>query len=409
MKKIKNAVTGILLLFVFMSLVISCDNETSSNEKKISRRTVCAYMLSETLEAPILNNIQMMTIGSQQLKSSDVLLVYLDRPNRNSILMRIEGGKKDTLQVYDSDLHSTDPAVMNRILKWCFDEYPSQSYGIIFASHGCGWLMRGDSIPVARGPKSSYGYDNGGEVINIPSMRSALSGLPKLDFILWDCCNMQCVEVAYELKDITSCLIGSPAEMPSAGGPYNTIVPAMFSEKSQYREDILEAYNNRYAAQGSDSVPLSLIYTQHIDDLARVTAEKLHLFMPEAPLDLKLNNHIFYFRDNKRMGDALLYDMNNVMLTKIANGDTANVDYKEWKQVLDRVVPLKKRCMRWNTTTLRYNDFSSFSKYAAIDEYYGGVSMFFPSSAYKYNSWDYNRDMRQLGWYYAVHWADFGW
>ncbi|MDO5446932.1 MAG: clostripain-related cysteine peptidase [Prevotellaceae bacterium] len=399
-----------LALMLALTLTLcSCDSDSGDDEPTISRRTICAYMISETLEDPILRNVQMMVTGSTSINRDDVLLVYLDRPRKNSILMRIKEGRKDTLQVYDSDLHSTDPVVMNRVIKWCFDKYPSQSYVIVFASHGSWWLVRNDSVAVTRTPKTSYAYDNNGETINIPSLKYALSGLPKLDFIMWDCCNMQCVEVAYELKDVTTCLIGSPAEIPSAGGAYNTLLPVMFSNKSTYREDIVEEYVRNYETQGGDSLPFSLIYTQHIDNLARVTAEKLHLFMPEAPLDLKLNGHIFYFRDNKRMGDAVMYDMNNVMLTQIAQGDTANADYKEWKQALDMVVTLKKRGTHWNSSTLKYDDFYSFYKYMSSDKYYGGVSMFFPSSSYKYSSWDYNKDMHQLGWYYAVRWADFGW
>ena len=49
--------------------------------------------------------------------------------------------------------------------------------------------------------------------MNITQMARAMKGLPKLDYIFADCCNMMCAEVAYELKDATRYLIGSPAEI----------------------------------------------------------------------------------------------------------------------------------------------------------------------------------------------------
>lgn len=52
--------------------------------------------------------------------------------------------------------------------------------------------------------------------MNIPDFREALSSaFPKpLKFILFDSCNMQSVEVAYELRDCAEYFIGSPTEIP---------------------------------------------------------------------------------------------------------------------------------------------------------------------------------------------------
>ena len=65
--------------------------------------------------------------------------------------------------------------------------------------------------------------------MNISDLREALSVAPHLDFILFDACFMQSVEVLYELKEYANYIIGSPTEIPAPGAPYQKVVPAMLS------------------------------------------------------------------------------------------------------------------------------------------------------------------------------------
>ena len=411
MKNTKRCFWGgawVCMLCIAMAMFTSSCSH-SDEEPTIAHRTVCAYMISESLDEPILNNVRMMKSGSVGISDNDNLIVYLDRPNLKSMLLRISNGAIDTLMTYKTNNISVDPSVVRDAIAWSFEHYPAESYGVIFASHGSGWLVRGDTVAVAKTPKSSYGYDKGGMSINIPSLKMALSGLPKLDFILWDCCNMQCIEVAYELRNTTDCLMGSPSEIPSAGGPYNKLVPAMFSHAANYRETTLKEYWNYYARDRGDSLPLSLIYTKDLEQFANVTHQKLQMFMPQNPLRIDLSNLIFYLRDTKRNNDRVMFDMNNFMLVHLAKGDVTNADYIDWKRSLDNVVTLKYRCTRWKTNTMRQNDFMSFYKYLSNDDHYSGISMYVPSSDYIASHWNYNYDLHSTEWYYAVNWGDFGW
>lgn len=411
MKSIKRCFCGdakAYILYIAIAMFLSgcyCPDE----EPTIAHRTVCAYMISESLDEPILNNVRMMKSGSVGISDNDNLIVYLDRPDLKSMILRVSNGAIDTVKTYDKNNLSVDPTVVRDAIAWSFERYPAESYGVIFASHGSGWLMENDTVAVARTPKTSYGYDNGGKSINIPSIKKALSGLPKLDFILWDCCNMQCIEVAYELRNTTDCLIGSPSEIPSTGGPYNKLVPTMFSHSANYRETILKEYWDYYTRDRGDSLPLSLIYTKDLEQFANVTHQKLQMFMPQNPLKIDLSNLIFYYRDSKRGYDKVMFDMNNFMLVHLAKGDVTNADYLDWKKSLDNVVTAKYRCTKWITNSMRQNDFMSFYKYISDDNHFGGISMFVPSSDYINSHWNYNNDLHSTEWYYAVNWGDFGW
>ena len=399
-------------VLVGMMLTLSACSSDDNDGPKIAHRTVVAYMLGESLETAINGNVFNMVRGSEQLTKDDNLLIYYDRPGYKTVLMRVAKGRRDTIMTYAGNNKSLDPKVMNEVLNKCYTEYPANSYGLVVASHGTGWIIRPDTFAVTRAvkvPKSSVGSDDGGKTINIPSMVEAMRGLPKLDFILWDCCEMQCTEVAYELRNVADVMLGSPAEIPGNGAPYNTIVPIMFSSRTDYREAMLKEYWDSYIRTGQDSVPLSMIKTQYMEQFAQATAKALKSFMPTAPMSADMSGQIFYFRDTRRGGDALMYDVNCFMLKHLSNGDVENSDYLEWKKAFDLVVPLKFRCSKWFSTLMTYNDFYGFSNFGKQDKYFGGMSMFVPASHYKTNNWDYNQEMRKMGWYYAVRWHDFNW
>ena len=52
--------------------------------------------------------------------------------------------------------------------------------------------------------------------MNIEDLKSVLQKAPHFDFIMFDACFMQSVEVAYELRDYCDYYIGFPAENPGA-------------------------------------------------------------------------------------------------------------------------------------------------------------------------------------------------
>lgn len=61
--------------------------------------------------------------------------------------------------------------------------------------------------------------------MNIDDLHEALQVLPKLDFLLFDACFMESVEVAYALRDCGDYMISSPTEIPGVGAPYEDVVP----------------------------------------------------------------------------------------------------------------------------------------------------------------------------------------
>lgn len=160
--------------------------------------------------------------------------------------------------------------------------------------------------------------------MNISEFVEILKSAPHFDFILFDACFMQAVEVAYELRDYTDYCIGSPTEIPGPGASYDAVVPAMFSAENA-AVNIAKAYYEPYAAKYDEGKGLSnsnwtagasvcALRTDKLVDLARITKQVLPGLVDNA----QLRSLIFDY-DKRRGSDGFqdghvgYYDMANMM------------------------------------------------------------------------------------------------
>jgi hypothetical protein len=150
----------------------------------------------------------------------------------------------------------------------------------------------------------------------------------KLKFVFGDCCNLNCIEAAYELKNAAEYVIGSPAEIPDPGAPYEIIMSDMFSQSENFYQSLIDDYYNYYIKAFKErpnyfynlmpgdlegySEPLSAIRTSALEELAQATANLLSTIPeklgPEGKLDLE--NVTFYAWDSNK---ELSYDMSQAL------------------------------------------------------------------------------------------------
>lgn len=117
---------------------------------------------------------------------------------------------QQVIATYESR-NSVDVSNMKEVVNTAFSEYPAQSYGLVLWSHGEGWLEY-------QNPKTRWwGQDTGGKDyrMNLSDLNDVLRNTPHLNFLLFDACFMQSVEVVYELKAHADYIIGSPTEIPA--------------------------------------------------------------------------------------------------------------------------------------------------------------------------------------------------
>lgn len=247
------------LLVVFLA---ACSNEIPEQQPaKRSGRTVLAYLISNnqagSLDTYLQNNVVDMYEALGNMKESCTLLVYYrpytgDEPLGYPTLMSFYADGRGNIngsaaltgtnltfsaicQVAEKKQYTmsgqiaTDPTVMEEVFKDMQAVAPSESYGVIFGSHGKGW-MKGNSVRT-----KAFGDDNGYH-INIPDLANVLknSFTDKLDFVLFDACMMGTAEVCYELKEVTSHCVASVMETPVYGFPYAQILPYLYVDNVDY-------------------------------------------------------------------------------------------------------------------------------------------------------------------------------
>lgn len=396
----KKIFTLIVITLVFFS---SC----SEDEEEVwqpAKRTVIAYMAAEnSLSGDAQSDINEMIQGVKTISKYDNMIVFVDRASsaEKPFIIRLQNNDKqpaDTIRKYEQDFYSSDPKNMREVIQWVMTNYPADDYGLILWGHGNGWVIMEDSVASQR----AIAVDNGenrisdkGLWLNIPSLRTALKTLPhRFKFIFSDCCNMQNVEVAYELKDVTDYYIASPAGIPGCGAPYNKVIPDLFNyDDVQMYQKTCDDYNAVLDAEDGH-LPISVILTDRLPQLAQATKLILNNIY-QSGVNINTNALIYYYAYSmKKKEEHVMYDMNDFLLR---HADATA--YHEWQKAFNEAVVYKKMSKKWQVMGTLDFDFE------VTEERFGGVSMFVPLARYEETLLKYNELIPKMAWYHAV-WSD---
>ena len=359
-----------------------------------AHRTVMVYMVGENSLNPYMQrDINEMLLGRKQVAASENLVLFVDKLSKKEmpfIAKVTNEGKLDTLYRYEQDFYSSDPDNMVDVIDRIYQMCPAtDDYGLVLWSHASGWLFENDSIETRR----AFGIDSGnnelptyydehsqtnqykGKWLNIPSMRETFQRLPfKWKFIMCDCCNMLNVEDGYELSEVTDYLIGSPAEIPAMGAPYGTMVPALFLQTEDFYQSIIDAYANSYP----NYIPLAVIKSSEMGALAEATRPLLSRINEYVNKESNLMKGHVYYSNTYVEGDRkhIMFDVREVVRKAFKDEPST---YDNWYQVFKRAVPYNRIATSWSTNSFVKINFSDFT---VTEDYFSGVSMFFPMDQY---------------------------
>ena len=369
-------------------------------------RTVMVYMVAEnSLNNAASKDVAEMLIGmnNDTLSVADRLVIYLDDIQFPRIYVVDKNTKKTSLTdlqpvvTYEEDVNSASVAQLEVFIDYVKSHYPADSYGLVMWSHASGWTpstYSGDMTDEASVIRKSFGLDNGkdstnkyleGNQMNIEDLASALKG-ENFDFIFFDACIMQNIEVAYELRHVTKCLMASPAEIPAEGANYKTMTRAMFL-KENCTNEMLKAYLRQY--QSSVGLVISSVNTSALDDYATYMKSIVSAHRSEM-LSLDTNSMLNYIRYPSWTTVYPDYlDMQGIMLNVLGTEE-----YAQWKEETAKVVT----CMhagRW------YSDYPR-NMVEIDDAQCCGVTMFIPFEKYARSSWAFNEKYLKTSWAKAV-------
>ena len=372
-------------------------------------KTVLVYMAGRNnLSGMVNKDLNEMKLGSKYLGSNDNLLVFVRRDKSEKLpwLARIKNGVvTDSVSLSDMGITSSDgenrasdPVVMEGVMRYAFSHYPAMdgNYGLVLWGHGSGWLMKDE---VKRANSRAFGVDcgeNGNALwINIPTMANILRGMPRLKFIMADCCNFMCLEILYELRNVCDYIIGSPAEIPDDGAPYDQIVPDMFADGRFYTSII-----DKYHKSIDGYLPLTAVQTSEMDHVAHATREAMQTVQSNLSsdyADLTGLIHYYHTDDDSDFHPEynIFYDAGDFFLAH-APQDA----YQQWKQALDKAIVEHRHATSWSTDKPWWKKYSDFT---VTDQKMHGVSMFVnqdPAKGY-YAKW--NEDIKKMAWWNAIN------
>ena len=412
-----------LLCLVCLTACHDEENDNSGTYKPpvTASRTVLIYMASENdlaREGFLRSDLREIVEGSEFLGNDQRLFVFVDSlgTGRMPYIMEVHGGKTYMRHEYDHEFYSCSPVYFHEIIQKVVSMAPADSYGLVLWGHASGWTVSTDTIASSR--TRAYGQDDGDDGskkerkwMNITQMAKALEGLPKMEFIFADCCNMMCAEVGYELRNATNYLIGSPAEMPGEGAPYDYLIPHFYKNDSElyrsiideYYDYYLDAYQDNYYGLRGHSVPLSVIDTRYIEVLAEQTHNVLDKFTngypqyPDYP-DVITDSIAYYWYSN----EPIMFDMRAFIKANVSDDV-----FQQWDKSYQLAVPYYRMSLQWMTGDYRLDrEFLSFSQDTSR---YGCVSMFIPIPAYDNSTYKHNKTYNNYGWNRLIDWSRFGW
>lgn len=144
-------------------------------------------------------------------------------------------------------VNSGDPNTLKDFINWGFQKYPAQRKMVVIWGHGDNWF-KSDNW------KWICPDEDAEDLISVSEgeLKQALTGIPHLDILLFDACSMQSLEVLAEVMHAADIVIGSEEQVPSAGFPYQEIVPLFADlDAETVATQICQKYLDSYPPGGS--------------------------------------------------------------------------------------------------------------------------------------------------------------
>lgn len=349
--------------------------------------TMLVYMVAEnSLNPYTARNINDMIQAAPGLKSNERIMIYIDDLQLPRIYI-IDNKTKgvfssdpniciDYAKKYTEDFNSSDPKTLERVIEDMQILCPSREYAYVFWSHGSGWIpskSHDDKLM----PTRTFGVDNqhnnmnnDGFQMNMDQLAQTLAKFGRSRFIMFDACFMQTFEAAYELRDVTDYIIGSPAEIPGYGAPYGVQLKHFFATPFN-PDSVAFDYWDWYVQNSDMGVAISVINTSQLDQLAATTRQLIDI---NALADINPNGINNYFKYDQWRGMAQYPDAFDAR--SIMEAVLSEQDYETWMQSFRLAVPYTYATTTW------YSIYNNGYNRINLDTY-GGVSMYVPRTVYK--------------------------
>ena len=263
---------------------------------------------------------------------------YTDRTPSYLIRLSVDGWGKvisDTLKTWPETDEAVSASTMTDVLETVKGLYPHASYGMVFSSHGSGWLPSGyystGKITAGTAGLQAVPYIDPNSDGSMPRVKSIgidnitsrntyemeietfAQALPmKFDYIIIDACLMGGIEVAYALKDKCDKLVFSQAEVLEDGlCDYTTLTQRVLRPVVPDLYNLCEDSYRHYKNQDDPiyrSLTISMIDCTRLDGLAESCKSLFSKYRNQISL-VNAANVQGYFRSRKHW----FYDLTDIL------------------------------------------------------------------------------------------------
>jgi Bacterial surface proteins containing Ig-like domains len=338
------------------------------------------------------------------------MLIYIDRISSGASLLRISDTlnnngyyKLDTIQDYGVE-NSADPNTLKKVIAKMNVDYPADSYGMIFFSHGSGWLPEG----TLNAPRSLV-IDNGSTTNKEMEYADFAAAIPdkQFDFIIFEACLMADVLFMYDLRKKTDYVLASSAEIvqPGFADIYEAKIMNLYDVKtpvSSIITDFGQSYYDHIIQKHAESsslrsVTMSLMKMDEMEKLAQATKAALKGKDVLESNVAKIDSIQSFDRRNTstfgRQNRSRFFDFAHAM----ENLTSAN-DYNTFNEQMNRTVI-------WKASTKRFllgNNINGQPDYSEYDgffiKHHSGLTTYIKQSVYP----DLNSKFKESSWYKAI-------
>ncbi len=401
----KSLIRSLIAIAVICSIFIGC--EECRKKDNTPPQTIIAYMAGVDLSGYFRMNrdsIKMALSRDIQGKSRVVALYQTNKTTAELVefYFKDELCQERILATYQlpQTMNATE---LGFILSDIIERTPSKSHSLIIGSHGLGWIPigaqpHGTEAHLGTG-KTSGGvtheelWEPKGDIVtrylgedsnpqnrfDTTDLSEALAATGvKLDYIIFDACFMSNVEAAYDLRENTKYIIGSPHEIMGDGFPYADIIPLLLINNgaSYDLDEVCYKFNEYYAIHEGRSGSIALIDCAQLDGLAQT--------MKSVNSSAQKDFHIDQIQTYEGQQSHIFFDLGDYV-NKICDNESAR---KSFNEQLARTVISK------------YTLDSFYSRYGGSGVYkiksFSGLSTSEPSSLYR-------SAYRETAWYKATH------
>ena len=359
-----------------------------------------------------IGDLESSTLPSRNSPTEPVLLILSRLPQdpqfqdysvpMSPVLFRLYAGDdgapvRDTIRIWSKDTPLSTVECMSEAFEAVEKAFPGNRYGLVFSSHASGWLppryydnpnlfestssgAAGRRVsarpfpPIDRNdpPVKSVGMDNGDPILEMDLEEFAACIPFHLDYILFDACLMGCVEVAYELREVTDLVGFSQTEVLANGFDYMNLSGHLLSRTPDpiaVCEDYFDYYDHQTGS--GRSATISVVDTQELEPLAKLCSQLFEKYR-EILQTLPGRRVQGFFRYERHF----FYDMKDVLVQ-------AGITPEEEAQLQSAL----DKCVLYKASTPSFLGIK-ISRYS-------GLSMYLPSMGTSYLN-DYYRN--HLAW-----------